>query len=170
MIVRVLMVAVAFLLALQTSGCGAPQIAPSLGDGRLTFRVFDRDGEDRQYMLYVLDQDRTLAGSGGFNALQGDTTWRLPLSTEDERQLLDRMRTAGWLDGAPVSGGGDGPRQVVVSVRSVKGDHAFQLDADGRTFPPSTEAILAKLQSISLRRLGDVFDSLPQAGDAINTR
>ena len=170
MIGRVATSMVVSCLMILSGGCGSPQLAPTLGDARLTFQVFDRDGEDRQYMLYVLDRNRTLSGSGGFAALQGDTTWQLPLSTDDESRLLDRMREAGWLDGVPASRVGDGPRQIVVSVRSASGAHAFNMLADGRAFPPATESILADLQSISLRRLDDVFESLPQAGDAIQNR
>ena len=170
MIGRVIWSVVVMGFLVMSGGCGAPQMAPSLGDARLTFRVFDRDGEDRQYMLYVLDRDRTLAGSGGLAALGGDTTWRIPISAEDENRLLDRMRKAGWLNGTPTSGAGEGPRQIVVSVRSAAGRHAFEMSADGRVFPPSTEGILEDLQSISLRRLDDVFESLPQAGDAIQNR
>ncbi|MCH2160496.1 MAG: hypothetical protein MK085_01345 [Phycisphaerales bacterium] len=170
MTTRVFVGGLACLLMVLASGCSTPQQAPRRAHSPLTMRVFDRDGSDRQYMLYALAADGTMSGSGGFAALQGEFTWNVVITPEERTRLLDRMQAAGWLDGSPESNGGTGPRQLVVSVRTASGDQAFQLDADGRLFPVSTEAILAELQAFSLRRVQDVIDGLPQVGEPLHGR
>ena len=159
-----------FCLMSLILGFGCESAQKTRDDAPLTMRVLDRDKESTQYLLYVLEKDHAFSGSGGMPALQDQVTWKMNATPQDEARLLGLAESAGWLSGKPVEAPGDGPRQLVVSLKSSEGRHAFILNADGRVFPRQTEAILNALKSISDRRLKGYLDSLPKAGEPIRAR
>ena len=148
-------------------GCESAQKAQD--DAVLTMRVLDRDTESTQYLLYVLE-NLAFSGSGGMKALQDQVAWKMNITQQDEARLLAMAESAGWLSGNPVEAPGDGPRQLVVKLKSSQGRQSFTLNADGRVFSGQTEAILNALKSISDRRFQEYLDSLPKAGEPIRSR
>ena len=151
-------------------GFGCESAQKTRDDAPLTMRVLDRDTESTQYLLHVLEKDHAFSGSGGMPALQDQVTWEMKVTPQDEVRLRGLAESAGWLSGEPVEAPGEGPRQLVVTLKSSQGRHTFILNADGRVFPRQTVAILNAFKSISDRRLKGYLDSLPKAGEPIRTR
>ena len=134
--------------------------------------MLDRNAEALRFVLYVLDEEGTLSGSGGLDARNEKVDWTMALTPQDIARLDAAIRSAGWLQGEARGepARASGPRVLAVSVRGPGANQAFTIEANGDAYGPETSAVMKILVEFSSRRYSGKLNELPQAGDSLPSR
>lgn len=145
---------------LLVSGCASSTATPaeSPTDGiALTLLVRNEGGANE---LFIVDSDGAIKWGGGFDAVDGRSSWTGTLSTQEADELVAAMRTHGWLDGRLRA---DAPAKwpaYEIEVRTPDGSHSSNFKGPSAQVTP----VLAVLQRIADRRNDAYLDMFPEPG------
>ena len=158
---RFAMLLPAVLLVL--SGCAdLPMLEPAPDrTGGVHVRILLQKPEGVAELLLVDRQGRLYWG-GGFEALNGDTSWWGDMTDEEIATLLEMLEARSFWSPKPTSSGEPEGKRYSVSLRR-QGTRGIRFQVEGDT--DAVTPVQEFLAQISLRRLEPFLDTLPQAGE-----
>ncbi len=158
-----LIVAMACITAVYGAGCASTSSSQnrhsrnSLAGFEFELMLRDETGSEA---LYRVDRDGNISFGGGLDARLGKTSWTGAMTDDELRELRDLLAAQDWFRQKPVAT--DEPRQRVyaVSLHAPENRTRFRVRGENQQLEP----LRAFLHRLSLRRLEDDLNRLPQPG------